>query len=268
VDLHLKGKTALVTGSSSGIGAAIAQALAREGVAVVVHGRHRQRAEAVVAAIEEAGGTAALCLGDLSVPDQAEAAVEAARAAFGAIDILVNNVGGSSDVSHPDWFGASLDEWADNYGSNTLAAVRLIKAFVPSMRENGWGRVIQISSRNAISPHHQFAAYGAAKAALNNLTLSLSKSLEGTGVTANAIMPGLIYTPQLDEWFATTARQLGSDDPDVGREHILRHVVKQTVHRTGMPDDIAFVACMLASPRNDFMTGTIFRVDGGATPTL
>lgn len=268
MDLQLVGRVALVTGSTSGIGAAIARMLANEGVDVIVHGRNADRASAVVSQIERAGGRAAIALGDLAIPAQSEQVIDDAYKAFGRIDILVNNVGGSSDVSHPDWFGASVDEWAENYNANTLAAVRLTKAFVPAMRDRGWGRVIQISSRNAISPHHQFAAYGAAKAALNNLTLSLSKSLAGTGVTANAIMPGLIYTPQLDEWFATTAMQLGSEDPEVGKEHILRNVVKQTVDRSGLPEDIAFAVCMLASPLNDFMTGTIFRIDGGATPTI
>ncbi|SEW25425.1 NAD(P)-dependent dehydrogenase, short-chain alcohol dehydrogenase family [Luteibacter sp. 329MFSha] len=268
VDLRLSGKIALVTGSTSGIGAAIARMLAAEGVSVVVHGRDAARAAAVVESIEAAGGRASMALGDLAIAVQAESVADVARAAFGQIDILVNNVGGSSDTSHADWFGASVDEWAENYNANTLAAVRLTRALVPAMCERGWGRVIQISSRNAISPHAQFPAYGAAKAALNNLTLSLSKSLAGTGVTANAIMPGLIYTPQLDHWFATTAKPLGSDDPEVGKQHVLRNVVRQTVDRLGMPEDIAIAACLLASPLNDFMTGTIFRIDGGATPTV
>ena len=94
-----------------------------------------------------------------------------------------------------------MDEWTESYRQNTLPAVRLAQAFVPAMRERGWGRVIHISSRNAISPYAQFGPYGAAKAALNNLTLSLSKALAGTGVTSNGIMPGLIYTPMAEPWF-------------------------------------------------------------------
>jgi NAD(P)-dependent dehydrogenase (short-subunit alcohol dehydrogenase family) len=94
-------------------------------------------------------------------------------------------------VARPDWFDTPLDEWQQNFENKTLAPVRLIRALVPAMRERGWGRIIQISSRNAISPHAQFPGYGAAKAALHNLTLSLSKGLAGTGVTSNGIMPGL-----------------------------------------------------------------------------
>ena len=93
-----------------------------------------------------------------------------------------------------------FQEWIDDYHQNTIAAVRLIHAFTPAMKERGWGRLIQVSSRNAISPHAHLPTYGAAKAALNNVTLSLSKELAGTGVTSNGIMPGLIYTPQLDKF--------------------------------------------------------------------
>jgi 3-oxoacyl-[acyl-carrier protein] reductase len=269
MDLELVGKRALVTGSSSGIGAEIARMLAAEGVAVVVHGRDRARTQAVATGIEAAGGRAATALGDLTSDQGATAVIEVARQAFDGIDILVNNVGGSASMAHPTWFDAPLEEWAENYHHNALAAVRLIRAFVPEMRDRRWGRVIQITSRNAISPHPQFGGYGAAKAAMNNLTLSLSKALAGTGVTSNGVMPGLIDTPQLDSWFLETARrQAGSDDPQVGREHILKNVVHQTVDRLGQPKDIAAAVCYLASPLSDFMTGTTFRIDGGATPTV
>jgi NAD(P)-dependent dehydrogenase (short-subunit alcohol dehydrogenase family) len=137
------------------------------------------------------------------------------------------------------------------------------------MRERRWGRVIQISSRNAISPHAQFSAYGASKAAVNNLTLSLSKALAGTGVTSNGLMPGLIYTPLLDSWFVEMAQKhAGTTDPKAGQEHVLKNIVHQSVDRLGQPKDIAAAVCYLASPLSDFMTGTTFRIDGGATPTV
>jgi NAD(P)-dependent dehydrogenase (short-subunit alcohol dehydrogenase family) len=200
--------------------------------------------------------------------DGAGTVIEAAEQAFGGIDILVNNAGGSDSATAPDWFDTPVEEWADSYRQNTLSVVRLAQAFVPAMRERGWGRVIQISSRNAISAYAQFGAYGAAKAALNNLTLSLSKALAGTGVTSNGIMPGLIYTPLVDPWFESLAKQLGSDDPKIGRDFALKNVLQQTVARLGQPKDIAAAVCFIASPLSDFMTGTTFRIDGGATPTV
>jgi NAD(P)-dependent dehydrogenase (short-subunit alcohol dehydrogenase family) len=268
MDMQLKGKRALITGSTSGIGAECARMLAAEGVSVVVNGRNSERAGEVVADIVAAGGVAKLALGDVTSHDGCNFVVDAAKAAFGGIDILVNNVGNPTQESHPSWFDASLEEWVADFQQNTVAAVRLIHAFAPAMKERQWGRLIQISSRNAISPHALFPSYGAAKAALNNLTLSLSKELAGTGVTSNGIMPGLIYTPQLDQWFAETARRQGSDDPEVGKEFVLKNIIHQTVNRLGMPKDVALAVCFLASPLTDFMTGTTFRIDGGSTPTI
>jgi 3-oxoacyl-[acyl-carrier protein] reductase len=268
MDLQLADKRALVTGSTSGIGAEIARMLALEGVKVVVHGRDRGRALRVVADIESKGGQAAPVLGDLLTRDGVEAVIKATEQAFGGVDILVNNAGGSNSTSAPGWFETPAEEWTESYRQNALPAVRLAQAFVPAMRQRGWGRVIQISSRNAISAYAQFGPYGAAKAALNNLTLSLSKALAGTGVTSNGIMPGLIYTPLVEPWFKALAKQMGSDDPKVGQEFALKNVLQQTVGRIGHPADIAAAVCFIASPLSDFMTGTTFRIDGGATPTV
>lgn len=268
MDLQLADKRALVTGSTSGIGAEIARMLAQEGVKVVVHGRDRTRAQGVATDIGANGGQAAVALGDLMTTDGVEAVIEQTEKAFGGIDILVNNAGGSNSATAPGWFETPVAEWADSYRQNTLPVVRLAQAFVPAMCERGWGRAIQISSRNAISAYAQFGAYGAAKAAVNNLTLSLSKALAGTGVTSNGIMPGLIYTPLVDPWFESLAKQLGSDDPQVGRDFALKNVLQQTVSRLGQPKDIAAAVCFIASPLSDFMTGTTFRIDGGATPTV
>lgn len=268
MDLQLAGKRALVTGSTSGIGAEIARMLAAEGVHVVVHGRNAERAQAVVGRIRAAGGEAAIALGDLTTENGRGEVVEAAGSAYGGVDILINNAGASNTEAARPWFETTADEWTDTYRQNTMPAVLLAQAFVPGMKERRWGRCIQISSRNAISAYAEFAPYGAAKAALNNLTLSLSKALAGTGVTSNGIMPGLIYTPLVDPWFERLAKEQGSDDPDVGRTFAIEHVLRQTVGRIGEPKDIAFAVCMIASPLCDFMTGTTFRVDGGATPTV
>jgi NAD(P)-dependent dehydrogenase (short-subunit alcohol dehydrogenase family) len=268
MDFQLTNKRALVTGSTPGIGAEIARMLALEGVKVVIHGRDRGRAQGVAANIEAKGGQAAVALGDLSSADGTKTVIEATEHAFGGIDILVNNAAGSNSGTALGWFETPIEDWADSYRLNTLPAVRLTQAFVPAMRKRKWGRVIQISSRNAISAYAQFGPYGAAKAAVNNLTLSLSKALAGTGVTSNGIMPGLIYTPLVDPWFEALAKQQGSDDPKVGEVFALKNVLQQTVARLGQPKDIAPAVCFIASPLSDFMTGTTLRIDGGATPTV
>jgi 3-oxoacyl-[acyl-carrier protein] reductase len=266
--LKLEGRTALVTGSTSGIGAGIARALAREGAIVVVHGRSQERADEVMGAITTTGGTAHCALGDLSTDDGAQAVIKQAVVAAGQIDILVNNVGGPVE-GKASFFATTLPEWVESYSSNALAAVRLIQGLVPAMKERGWGRVIQISSRNAISPHANMPSYGAAKAAINNFTLALSKELAFSGVTSNAVMPGLIYTRQLDQFFRDIAQREGlGEDMDKAKDHVLKNVVRQTVSRLGAVDDIAGYVCYLASPLSDFMTGTVVRIDGGSTPTL
>ncbi|WP_288195443.1 SDR family NAD(P)-dependent oxidoreductase [uncultured Pleomorphomonas sp.] len=273
MDLQLKGKRALVTGSTSGIGAEITRMLAAEGADVVVHGRDQSRARQVVAEIEEAaGGRVAFALGDLSSSEGANAVAKVAQETFGGIDILVNNAGGSNTGGQrpaaSGWLDTSADYWVDTFNHNTIAVVRLVQALAPAMRERGWGRIIQISSRNAIAPRAEAADYSAAKGAVNNLTLSLSKALAGTGVTSNAIMPGLIHTALADPFFEALAKQQGSDDLQVGIDFAVKNILQQTVARVGQPRDIAAAVCFVASPLSDFMTGAIIRIDGGATPAL
>jgi NAD(P)-dependent dehydrogenase (short-subunit alcohol dehydrogenase family) len=269
MELQLNGKRALITGSTSGIGAEIARMLAAEGVNVVIHGRNHERAEAVAAGLRNSGAEVALALGDLEAAEGIDDVIAQAQAAFGGIDILINNAGaGTAGAAYPDWFDIPVADWEQNYVRNALPAVHLAQAFVPGMRKQGWGRVIQVSSRTAISPQPQGGPYAASKAALNNLTLSLSKALAGTGVTCNGIMPGLIHTAMADPWFAMLARSQGSDDPLVGQQYAIQHILRQTVHRPGRPEDIAAAVCFIASPLSDFMTGTTIRIDGGATPTV
>jgi NAD(P)-dependent dehydrogenase (short-subunit alcohol dehydrogenase family) len=152
MDLQLADKRALITGSTSGIGAEIARMLALEGAKVVVHGRDRGRAQAVIAGIEGKGGQAATALGDLMDPDGVYAVIKAAEQAFGGIDILVNNAGGSNSASAPGWFETPVEEWVDSYRQNTLPAVRLAQAFVPGMRERKRAGKIDIAYRRAVSP--------------------------------------------------------------------------------------------------------------------
>ncbi len=266
MDMMLQGKTALVTGSTSGIGAGCARLLAAEGVRVAINGRNRERAEAVAADIRAVGGDAEIVLGDINDPGEAEAVVARVNAAFGGLDILVNNVGNITHEFRASLFTTPIADWVSDYEQNLVASVRLILAFAPAMVERGWGRVIQISSRSAIAAMPSLATYGAAKAAINHMTVSLSKELSKTGVTSNAVMPGVIYTPAVEGWFADLARRYAdSDDIEAGKAYYLAHIADQAVNRLGSPEDIAAAVCYLASPRSDFVTGTTIMVDGGAS---
>lgn len=268
MDLQLKGKRALVTGSSSGIGVGIAEMLAEEGAAVVVHGRNAERAEAVAERIRAAGADAAVAIGTLSSDASAEQVANAAVAAFGGIDILVNNAGGSADIKDKSWFGAATSDWLDTYQANVLAAVRLIKHLVPAMRERGWGRVINIGTGASVTPTSGQPDYGPAKAAMLNMSLGLSKAISRSGVTSNTVSPGMIRTEGLERFLADFAAKRGwGDDVQKAEEYVVKGT-GQTVVKVGEVDDIAYAVTMLASPRSDFVNGANLHVDGGISPAI
>jgi NAD(P)-dependent dehydrogenase (short-subunit alcohol dehydrogenase family) len=262
MDLELKGRRALVTGSSSGIGEAIARLLAQEGASVIVHGRNRERAEKVAAEISAAG----VAIGDLSTDEGAAAVLEEARAALGGnVEILINNAGGSStgNTSKPP-LDHKVEDFLSNFHANTLGAVRLALLAVPDMVAAKFGRVINVSSAVAIQPNNVGVDYSAAKSALNNFTVSLAGSLKGVGVTVNTVTPGVIMVDGLVRF-----GRARFGDPDMSFEEIARRLAEAKVFdlppvgRLGLPDEVAMVACMLASPRQGYVTGSNYRVDGG-----
>jgi len=262
MDLELKGRRALVTGSSSGIGKGVARMLAQEGCAVVVHGRNRERAEQVAADIEAAG----VAIGDLSTDEGAAAVHAAARAALAAnIEILVNNAGGSStgNTTKPP-ADIKIEDWVSNYHANALSSVRMCLHAVPDMVAARFGRIINVSSAVAVQPNNLGSDYAVAKAALNNFTVSLAGSLKGVGVTVNTVSPGIIMVDGLKAW---GLKRYG--DPDMTIEEIAKRMAADKVFdmppagRLGTPEDLAMVICMLASPLSGFITGANYRVDGG-----
>jgi 3-oxoacyl-[acyl-carrier protein] reductase len=262
MDLKLNGRRALVTGSSSGIGEAIARMLAQDGAAVVVHGRSRERAGKVAAEINAAG----VAIGDLGTDEGAAAVHEEARAALGGnIEILVNNAGGSSTGNtSKSPVEIKVADYISNYHTNALAAVRLVLLAVPDMVTAGFGRVINVSSAVAIQPNNVGVDYSAAKSALNNFTVSLAGSLKGVGVTVNTVTPGVIMVDGLVRYGRS---KFG--DPNMSFDEIAQRFAAEKVFdlppvgRLGLPDEVAMVACMLASPALGFVTGSNYRVDGG-----
>ena len=162
MDLQLAGKRALVTGSSSGIGEAIAKSLAAEGARVIVHGRREAEAKRVAAEITAIGGQAAVAIGDLATDAGADAVAKAATEAFGGIDILVNNAGAFPMIG---WFDESAAAWTELYNQHVGSMVRMIHRLVPAMKGLKWGRVIQIASAAAPEPGPEMPAYSSTKAA-------------------------------------------------------------------------------------------------------
>lgn len=258
----MKGRRALVTGSSSGIGEAIVGMLAREGAKVVVHGRNRERAEAVAARV----GAAGVAIGELATEEQvAEVHAQACAALGGNIEILINNAGGNAkgNTSKPP-AEIAIEDFVANYRANTLGAVQLCQLCVPDMVAAKFGRIVNVSSAVAVQPNYMGADYSAAKSALNNYTVSLAGSLRGVNITANVLTPGIIM---VDGLLRFGRQKFGN--PEMSFEEVSDRFASENVFemppvgRLGKPDDLAMVACLLASPLAGFITGANYRVDGG-----
>lgn len=263
MDLGLEGKRALVTGSNRGTGAVIARYLAREGAAVIVHGNADGDQTNIAADIAASGGVAHAVSGDITTDDGASEAVSRVMDAVGGIDVLVNNLGqpsgGKWDTSEPRDFIAS-------YQVNALSAVRMIRAFVPGMRERGFGRVIQITTIGTTRPNSRMPDYYAAKAALANMTVSLAKDVAGTGVTVNTVSPGLVHTPETESYFRYLAGKRGWGDDWKEVEPLgVRELTGSAVGRMAKPEEVAALVAFLASRHAAYLNGGNFRVDGGAT---
>jgi 3-oxoacyl-[acyl-carrier protein] reductase len=262
VDMGLTGKRALVTGSSTGLGRAIAEMLAAEGASVVVHGRDAGRTRTVTEAIRSRGGVATSALGDLSTDDGASAVAHAC----GHIDILVNNAGYYDGLP---WEALTADHWADIYQVNVISAVRMIERLAPGMRERGWGRVIQVGGGLAIQPSADQPHYNATLAARHNITVSLARELAGTGVTANTVAPGAILTdPVRDMTTAVAAeRGWGTSWDDIETAAVSAWFPND-IGRFGRPDEIAAAVTFLASMHAGYISGADLRVDGGTVRSV
>lgn len=264
MDLELNGKVALVTGSSKGIGEAIARGLAREGAVVIVHGRDRAKTEAVAEDIIGKGGRAHAMTGDLTRDDEVERLVAAAGTFAGPVQILVNNAGGSGPPE--DWTTTRPETWAAGYDRNVLAAVRVTTGLLPAMRRAKWGRIVNISSLAALMAPAERPDYGAAKAAMIAMTASLAKAVAADGVTVNTVSPGTIRSARLDEAFrkAAAGQGLAADAPWADVEAAaLPMFAKVPMGRVGTLEEIADAIAFLASPRASYITGANLRLDGG-----
>lgn len=261
MELGLTGRRTLVTGSTSGLGAAVAVTLAAEGAEVIVHGRDSARAEKVVDEIRVNGGRAVSALGDLSTDDGAEA-VAAAASSGGSVDILVNNAG---TYDHLSWEAATADDWLQTYNANVVSYVRMIRALTPAMRRQGWGRVIGIGGGLAIQAAAMLPHYNASLAARHNLAVSLARELKGSGVTSNTVSPGAIMVDSFRELLINLAPQQGWGErwEDI-ESSAAAEFAPNDAGRFGRPDEIAAAVAYLASDAAAYISGATLRVDGGA----
>ncbi len=249
-DLSLEGQVALVTGASRGIGRAIALRFAQAGARVVVSSRKQEGVQAVAAEIQATGGQSMAVQAHVGHAEQVAALVDRTLEAFGRLDIAVSNAG-----TNPH-FGAVLtaseEQWDKILDTNAKGAFRLAKAVVPHMEAQGKGKIICMASTAGLRPSLGMGLYGISKAALIMLTQQLAMELGPVNIQVNAIAPGVIKTPFSKILWET---------PEISRA-ILTHT---PLARFGEVDDVAGLALFLASPASDFITGSVFVVDGGLT---
>jgi len=265
MDLQLTGKKVLVTASTGGIGKQIARQFCEEGAIVIINGRTRESAEKVFAELKGENKNVFLALGDVST-DEGINNIISAISSLGGIDILVNNAG--VYINH-DWFTATANDWLRLYAANVVAPVKLVKACVPAMKENKWGRIIQISSGEGTQPFAFMPDYAATKAAMNNFSVSLSKAVSKTGITVNTVSPGIIATDTLKQFYTDFGKdkKWGNDWKNIEKK-ILETVLDNNTGRLGTPQDVAALVCFVASPLAGYINGANLRIDGGSTGSV
>jgi 3-oxoacyl-[acyl-carrier protein] reductase len=266
MDLGLKGKTALVTGGSEGIGRAIAERLAGEGARVAVVARERKALDAVVKGIRTEDGEALGIAADITNPTEAERILRETVRAFGSVDVLVNNAG--TIGSTKGFLEVTDGEWRAVFDLNLFALVHLTRLVVVQMQRQRWGRIINIASESGIQPDAFMPHYNASKAAVLNLTKSLSKQLADDGILVNAVSPALIKTPLVEEMFAHEATKRGLDVESMEARFLAENRPNIVLHRTGTPAEVAAVVAFLSSEAASFVTGSNYRVDGGSVASL
>jgi NAD(P)-dependent dehydrogenase (short-subunit alcohol dehydrogenase family) len=256
LDLQLEGKQALVTGSTGGIGYAIAAALLEEGADVIVNGRSQQTVDAAIASLGELTGRRPRGFAaDMSTAE----GTNAIHAAFPNVDILVNNVGGYG----PEPFEQSTDEdWYRLIDLNVMSGVRLSRLYLPRMRTENWGRIIFISSESAYHIPPDSIHYGMTKAAQIAVARGLAEATATTGITVNTVVPGPTRT-QLAETFIESQVAQGRDAAVVERQFFDQFRPTSLIKRFALPEEVAHMVAYVASPLSSATTGAALRVDGG-----
>jgi NAD(P)-dependent dehydrogenase (short-subunit alcohol dehydrogenase family) len=251
MQIDLSGRTALVTGSSQGIGLAIATGLARAGADVVLTGRDAGKLRAAADGIGDRVTTVA---GDVTTDDGTAALLDAVP----SVDVLVNNLGifgAQPALEIPD------GEWRRYFETNVLTAVRLTRAYLPGMRDRGWGRIQYIASDSAVAIPAEMIHYGVTKTALLGVSRGFAKEAAGSGVTVNSVIAGPTHTGGVEDFVRSLVGDLPWDEAQ--REFMRLHRPQSLLQRLIEPEEIANMCVYLASPLASATTGAAVRVDGG-----
>lgn len=257
MEMKLANRLALVSGSTAGIGYAIAEALAREGVKVIVNGRGQDSVDSAIKAIKGSTGQEVLGFaGDLSRVEVADALFKK----YPGVEILVNNLG----IFEPVPFEEISDaEWARFFDVNVISGVRLARLYLPAMKQANWGRIIFISSESGIQIPSEMIHYGVTKTAQIAVARGLAETVSGTGITVNSILPGPTRSRGVEDFVGTLAKSEGKSFQEFEKEFFEKVRPTSLIKRFASPEEVASLAVYLASPLSSATTGAALRVDGG-----
>jgi NAD(P)-dependent dehydrogenase (short-subunit alcohol dehydrogenase family) len=257
MNLQLEGKSALVTGSTAGIGLAIATVLAKEGAAVIVNGRTQERVDQAVRASGALHGIAA----DLGTESGTRTVIER----FPAVDILVNNLG----IFEPKPFEQIPDEdWRRFFEVNVMSGVRLSRHYIGPMKKKNWGRIVFISSESALQIPVEMIHYGMTKTAQLAISRGLAETTAGTAVTVNAVLPGPTASEGVSQFVDRLASEKGMDRQALEREFFEKARPSSILRRFETPEEIAAVVAFMCSPLASAINGAAVRADGGVLRSI
>jgi 3-oxoacyl-[acyl-carrier protein] reductase len=257
MDLKIAGRVALVCGSSSGLGKAIAHTLSQEGCRVALNGRNDERLKQAVTSLTHNGGREVEAFrADVSVPREAEDLVHKVRDRFGSVDILICNAGGPPAVQFAT---AQPENWKAALELNLLSTINLCRAATPIMRKHHWGRIICITSVAAKQPMTGLILSTTARAGVLGFAKTLADELAAEGITVNSVCPGYVRTDRLED----LARQRSKQSKRSTSEEMSTFVADIPVGRMGEPEELAAAVAFLASEGASYITGVALQVDGG-----
>jgi len=263
MNIDLSGKTALVTGSTAGIGFAIAKGLAASGAEVVLNGRGEDRVDAAVARLKQAVPAAKVrgVAGDVGTIEGCNALVTA----LPEVDILINNAG----IFEPkDFFEIPDEDWSRFFEINVMSGVRLSRAYMMGMLKRNWGRIVFISSESALNIPTEMIQYGTTKTAQLAVSRGLAKLTRGTGVTVNAVLPGPTMSEGVEIFVKDLARQNGQSEAEAASSFVKQHRPGSLLQRFASVDEIANMVVYAASKEASATNGAALRVEGGLVDTI